>query len=105
MDDKMSGGGNPLAGNPMGGGGGGGEAAPSGEPTRLKLQYSLRKEVTTGFKAIPAAKFTELLDSLKSAANNDARIELLETGMTASVVAQRSTYTHKHGYTDAYRHV
>lgn len=80
-----------MAGNPMGGGGGGGEAAPPGEPTRLKLQYSLRKEVTTGFKGISAAKFTELLGSLKSAANNDARIELLETGRTAGAAAQRST--------------
>ena len=81
--DTSGGGGNPLAGNPMAGGGS--DAAPTGEPTRLKLLYSLRKEVTTSFKPISAAKFTELLETLKSAGNNEARVEALETGQLVSL--------------------
>lgn len=79
MDDKM-GAGNPLSGNPMGGGGGAAGASGSHEPTRLKLLYTLRKEVTTGYKTIPGAKFTELVEALKAAPNNEARVAALETG-------------------------
>ena len=43
------------------------QAGPSGEPSLLKLKYSLRREATNTFKPITAAKFTELMGELSKA--------------------------------------
>lgn len=58
--DRLSMGGNPMGGNEE-------KSGPSGEPTMQKLKYSLRRETTSTFKPITAAKFTTLMGELKGA--------------------------------------